>query len=76
MTEMEVLEQSELVSDIASSIQNYGAKRLADELRTYFPEHFKELLVQMQRKPVPALFKNADPSWCKSVGMEDRVRNK
>ena len=57
MTEMEVLEQSELVSDIASSIQNYGAKRLADELRTYFPEHFKELLVQMQRKPVPALFK-------------------
>ena len=63
MTEMEVLEQSELVSDIASSIQNYGAKRLADELRTYFPEHFKELLVQMQRKPVPALFKADKEGW-------------
>ena len=55
MTEMEVLEQSELVSDIASSIQNYGAKRLADELREYFPDHFKELLIQMQRKPMAAL---------------------
>ena len=59
MTEMELVEQNELVSDIASSIQQFGANRLALELRQYFPEHFRELLIQMQRHEtqIPKLFK-------------------
>ena len=59
MTEMELLEQNELVADVVSSIQQFGAKRMAEELRRYFPEHFRELLVQMQRQEhqTPKLFK-------------------
>lgn len=59
MTEMELVEQNELVSDIASSIQQFGANRFASELRQYFPEHFRELLIQMQRHEAqtPKLFK-------------------
>lgn len=60
MNEMELLTQSDLLADLASSIEQYGAKRLVEEFKFHFPDHYKELLVQMQRKDpqIPALFKS------------------
>lgn len=59
MTEMEQMIQNELLLDVASSIEQYGAKRFAEEFKQYFPDHFKELLIQMERKEkqIPALLK-------------------
>lgn len=56
---MELLRQYDLLSDLASSIEQYGAKRFAEEFKLMYPDHWKELLVQMQRKEkqIPALLK-------------------
>lgn len=59
MDEMELLRQHDLLSDLASSIEQYGAKRFAEEFKLMYPDHWKELLIQMQRKDkqIPALLK-------------------
>lgn len=59
MDEMELLRQHDLLADLASSIEQYGAKRFAEEFKLMYPDHWKELLVQMQRKDkqIPALLK-------------------
>lgn len=59
MTEMELLQQEDLLSDLASSIEQFGAKRFIEEFKNNYPEHYKELFIQMQRKEkqIPALFK-------------------
>jgi len=59
MNEMELLTKQDLLADLASSIEQYGAKTFSDEFKRFYPDHHKELLIQMQRKDqqIPALLK-------------------
>ena len=59
---MELLTKHDLLADLAISIEQYGAKIFSDDFKRIYPDHHKELLIQMQRKehPIAALLKAPD----------------
>lgn len=51
MTEQEQLRYNDFIVDIASFMQQYGARRLMTDLRDHYPAFFEELKIQINRLP-------------------------
>ena len=59
MTELEVLSYMDLQTELASTIEQLGARQVLTDFRNHYPTHYNELLVQMNRqistKQIPVL---------------------
>jgi hypothetical protein len=60
MNEEEQLRYNDLLVDLASLMQQYGARRVMSDFQSHYPAFFQELKVQINRfpeKPVAALLR-------------------
>jgi hypothetical protein len=58
--ETDELEFLDLMSDLASAIQQKGARKVFSDFQVYYPEFFEEIRVQINRfptKPIAALLR-------------------
>lgn len=58
--ELKQLQETDFIIDFVSNIEQRGARAILLQLKQEFPNHFQELMVQLERiksKQVPALFK-------------------
>jgi hypothetical protein len=50
MTEMEQITYNDILSDIASTMEQYGVLKLLGDFKEYYPRHYEELVAQVDRK--------------------------
>ncbi|MDE3022302.1 MAG: hypothetical protein KGI54_10615 [Pseudomonadota bacterium] len=58
--ELEELEYNDVIVNFVSAMNQRGARRVLNDLQTYYPAFFEEMRVQINRfpdKPVAALLK-------------------
>lgn len=57
MNEMETYTYTDLVTDLASAVEQYGARKILLDLEQNYPQHFYQLKAQLLRntKQVPAI---------------------
>lgn len=57
--ELEELQYMDLLSDISSAIEHFGARKVLLDFKQAFPNHYNEMFVQMTRsigvKQIPVL---------------------
>lgn len=67
MTELDQLHYNDLMADLASAIEAYGARKVLEDFKFNYPNHYSEVFVQMNRSPnmnkIPVLLmkRNASP---------------
>lgn len=60
MTEQELLDYHDCLVSFASSLQQYGARRVMSDFQQHYPDLFQEVKIQINRfppKPVAALLR-------------------
>jgi len=60
MNEQELLDYNDVMVTLASSMQQYGARRVLADFQSFYPDLFQEMKVQINRfpeKPVAALLR-------------------
>lgn len=65
--EMEQIHYNDLMADLASAIESYGARKILGDFKDNYPNHYNEMFVQMNREvslnkvPVLLMKRNASP---------------